>query len=160
MTTAAITGHRPEKLHDLAYIDHQLHLAYKDLKVRYVIQGMAAGVDLMSARAAYQDGIAYGCARPWKGHAPRRADEYDYFQAIAHAQDIWDVDNSRDYPGPWVYQKRNEFMVDNSDIVIAVWDGSSGGTANCVKYALKKGRMVWRIFPDPHMNDRNGFLAS
>ena len=32
---------------------------------------------------------------------------------------------------------RNEYMVDLADKIIAVWDGSNGGTANCVKYAEK-----------------------
>lgn len=29
-------------------------------------------------------------------------------------------------------------MVDNSDIVCAVWDGTPGGTANCIKYCKSK----------------------
>jgi uncharacterized phage-like protein YoqJ len=44
-------------------------------------------------------------------------------------------------------QKRNEFMVNNSDVVIAVWDGSSGGTGNCVKYAERKGKEIIKINP-------------
>jgi uncharacterized phage-like protein YoqJ len=44
-------------------------------------------------------------------------------------------------------QKRNEYMVDNSDIVIAVWDGSKGGTYNCVKYAEKLGKKIIVINP-------------
>jgi len=35
---------------------------------------------------------------------------------------------------------RNRYMVNNSDIVIAVWNGSKGGTANCVNYAKKQGK--------------------
>ena len=35
-------------------------------------------------------------------------------------------------------QKRNEFMVDNSDLVVAVWNGTSGGTANCLAYMILK----------------------
>jgi uncharacterized phage-like protein YoqJ len=42
-------------------------------------------------------------------------------------------------------QKRNEHIVDHSRIVIAVWDGSKGGTANCVRYA--RDRTLYRIFP-------------
>lgn len=30
-------------------------------------------------------------------------------------------------------QKRNEYMVDLADKVVAVWDGSKGGTDNCEK---------------------------
>lgn len=37
---------------------------------------------------------------------------------------------------------RNQFMVNQSKFVIAVWDGSSGGTSNCVNYAKKKKRDI------------------
>ena len=48
---------------------------------------------------------------------------------------------------PWVMQKRNEYMVDLADKVIAVWDGSKSGTGNCVKYAKQVGKVVIRIEP-------------
>jgi len=41
----------------------------------------------------------------------------------------------------------NEWMVDNSDAVIAVWDGTPGATANTVDYARKLGRSVLVIDP-------------
>jgi uncharacterized phage-like protein YoqJ len=44
-------------------------------------------------------------------------------------------------------QARNEWMVDNSNAMIAVWDGSPGGTANTVKYAQAKERPVLVIDP-------------
>ena len=43
---------------------------------------------------------------------------------------------------------RNRYMVDNSSIVIAVWNGSKGGTANCVNYAKKQGKEIVIINPD------------
>lgn len=39
-------------------------------------------------------------------------------------------------------QKRNEYMVDQSDWVIAVWNGTRGGTANCVHYAQSKNKRL------------------
>lgn len=45
-------------------------------------------------------------------------------------------------------QIRNKFMVDNADLVIAVWDKSSGGTKNCVKYAEKLGKKIIVIDPN------------
>lgn len=43
---------------------------------------------------------------------------------------------------------RNNFMVDNSDIVFAVWNGQKeGGTASCVRYAQKKDKQI--IVLDP-----------
>ena len=44
-------------------------------------------------------------------------------------------------------QKRNRYMVDNSDIVIAVWDGTPGGTENTVRYAEKLGRKILSFEP-------------
>lgn len=33
-------------------------------------------------------------------------------------------------------------MVDNSDVVIAVWNGEKSGTGNTVNYAMKSGKKV------------------
>lgn len=46
-----------------------------------------------------------------------------------------------------VMQKRNEYMVDHSDIVLAVWNGKKSGTENCIKYAEKMGKKVEYIEP-------------
>ncbi|WP_188052008.1 hypothetical protein [Azospirillum sp. Sh1] len=49
---------------------------------------------------------------------------------------------------------RNEWMVDHSDRLLALWDGSQGGTANCVRYARGLGRPIdnlwseWEKFTD------------
>lgn len=48
----------------------------------------------------------------------------------------------------YLMQKRNEYMVDNINELIAVWDGQSGGTANCVNYAKKKGIAITQIDPN------------
>ena len=145
--TAAITGHRPNKLPNLQYVKAQLALAYADLKVDWVIQGMAAGVDLMSAGVAFENYIPYICVKPWEGHKAAAGDEFLYLQTITHAQDVVVVDPSEAFPGNWVYQKRNEWMVDHSNVVIAVWDSSRGGTHNAVQYALKKKVPVYCIDP-------------
>lgn len=51
----------------------------------------------------------------------------------------------------WKMQKRNEHMIDrlsnNNDFLIAVWDGSSGGTANCIKYAKNMNKNIIHIDP-------------
>lgn len=51
-------------------------------------------------------------------------------------------------------QMRNQYMVDQSDLVIAAWDGSSGGTKNCVDYAKRKGKRI--VVLDP----KQGFARS
>ena len=47
----------------------------------------------------------------------------------------------------WKMQKRNEWMVDNSDAIIAVWDGTPGWISNTVDYARGKGKPVLKIGP-------------
>lgn len=44
-------------------------------------------------------------------------------------------------------QIRNEYMVDHSDVVVAVHDGSSGGTGNCVRYAESQDKRIIRLNP-------------
>jgi len=40
------------------------------------------------------------------------------------------------------YFKRNDFMVDNSDLVLTYFDGAPGGTAATLKYAAKKNKKI------------------
>lgn len=47
----------------------------------------------------------------------------------------------------WKMQKRNEFMVDHANLLVAVWDGSPGGTKNCYDFALSRGKDIRRIDP-------------
>ena len=43
--------------------------------------------------------------------------------------------------------QRDEYMVDKSSLLIAVFDGSKGGTKHTFDYALKKGISIVRINP-------------
>ena len=45
-------------------------------------------------------------------------------------------------------QKRNRYLVDNADIVLAVWNGTPGGTEYTVSYAKKKEKTLVIINPD------------
>ena len=44
-------------------------------------------------------------------------------------------------------QARNQWMVDHCQLLIAVFDGSPGGTKNCVDYALRVRREIRLIDP-------------
>ena len=43
--------------------------------------------------------------------------------------------------------KRNRYMVDHADVLIAVWDGSPSGTGKTVRYAHQQGKSVTIIDP-------------
>lgn len=144
------TGHRPERCEDegIVRLKARVQLTYKPVDV--FITGMAAGLDLWAADEARLRGIEVWAARPWAGHEPRKEDVELYAQIIAYASRVIDVDPSATYQGPWVYQKRNEWMVDNATHVMAYWDGKEkGGTYNCIQYAKRLNRPIRNIYHDP-----------
>jgi uncharacterized phage-like protein YoqJ len=160
MTKVAITGHRADKLQTMnqQFIKTQLAHAFNDLNASLVIQGMCDGVDLLSAKIAYDNHIPYWAVRPWSGHtAPAGWRDY-YLNARVYAEKVITLVEAETYPGHWVMHNRNKWMVDNSDLLVAVWNGEkSGGTFATIKYAKSKGKDVWRI--DPRRME-TGWLAA
>lgn len=146
MSNVAITGHRPERLNNEDRIIQELKVAFEDLNTYRVIQGMAPGVDIIAARTAYKANIPFVAARPYPGHRNYVANSYKewlpaYDQTLERAEEIVDVCES--YEGPWVFQRRNEWMVDRCDHLIAVWDGiKKGGTWNAISYAKKVNKPI------------------
>ena len=51
-------------------------------------------------------------------------------------------------------QRRNEYMVNKSRYVFAVWDGTSSGTGNTVRYAEAKGKTVIILNPEEMFSSR------
>ncbi len=144
----AITGHRPEDLPNMEWVYETLKKVISDNDVDLLIQGMAAGVDLMSADVCIELGVPFVAARPWATHTPRKEDVAQYGRAVRKAVEVVDVDPAESYVGPWLYHNRNEYMVDRADTVIAVWSGkTSGGTYACVRYAKRQKKPIIQINP-------------
>jgi uncharacterized phage-like protein YoqJ len=78
-----------------------------------------------------------------------------YHAMVKRADEVVYVDTLPEYSTgaragvyvPAKMQKRNEYMVNNSDVVIAVWNGTAGGTGNCVNYAMRQNKEIVRINP-------------
>ncbi len=152
----AVTGHRPSKLnneYDLDgpvsfYIKNEITEAFRVLKPTEAITGMALGVDQLFALIAINAGIKVHAAIPCANHDsrwPRKSREL--YQKIL-SDPLVEVYMVDDGPyAPWKMQKRNEYMVDRCDKLIAVWDGTDGGTANCIGYAQEVGATILRIDP-------------
>lgn len=67
---------------------------------------------------------------------------------ITHVDTLDDYNKSNGNKGeyhPYKMQLRNMYMVDNSDVIIACWDGSKGGTCNCVEYASSLKKRIIRL---------------
>ena len=56
------------------------------------------------------------------------------------------------------YHKRNRFMVDNSDVLLTYYDGTKGGTASTVEYAMKKRLRIINFAADRHDSEQMRFV--
>lgn len=142
------TGHRAQDCEPEEVVRIKIATALRYGGADTVISGMANGFDLWLGDEALNLDIPLWCAKPWTGHAPRKGDEGLYQKLLDNADQIINVTESDTYPGPWVYHKRNEWMVDNATHVLAYLnpEKKSGGTFACRNYAKKVGRPVRNIY--------------
>jgi len=161
----AFTGHRPNKLGGYddnspkrialrQHIEETLQRAVVKYGTTYqiiVISGGALGVDQDAARVAYKMNIPFIVAQPCKNHESKwpKESQIKYNKMLELAHKVVLVSDGT-YPelGAKCMQDRNIWMVDHCDALIAVWDGTSGGTANCVQYAQKVGKPIVHINPN------------
>lgn len=149
---AAGTGHRPDKLGGYgAAADRRLTLFARSVlgvvRPSGVISGMALGWDMALAEAALDLGIPLLAALPFRGQEARwpEASQARYRGLLARTFRVEVV--CEDGYSAWKMQARNEWMVDRCHVLLALWDGSSGGTANCVRYARRVERPRLDLWP-------------
>lgn len=135
------TGHRLKKLGFSDNVFNNLvDLVTNTLKTQNpdkVISGMALGFDQALAVASLNLNIPFISALPFIGQKdvwPNHAQNF-YENLLKKADEIVVV--SEGGFASWKMQTRNIWMVDNCDLVLALWDGSSGGTKNCLDYVKK-----------------------
>ena len=135
------TGHRPEKLTQpeaviIAGLEKEIRNAIADGFTTF-ISGMARGVDIWAAEIALRlresnPAIHLVAASPYRGFESRwSADWQSRYNAILQQADLVRFvcpSYSRD-----CFQRRNEWMVDRSSRVIAVYNGEPGGTRNTIE---------------------------
>lgn len=171
---ACFTGHRPNKLpggYDY-YSPQNIELGKRirsaciDLienhSVDTFICGGAIGVDQMAFMVCNKlkqkyPHIKIVLAMPFENQAIKwpKASQDILASHIKLADEVVLVDELKEYGlkdietkiyHPAKMQKRNEYMVNNSDFVVAVWNGdTSGGTFNCISYAKKKEKKIVEI---------------
>lgn len=152
----AFTGHRPDKLGGYTFpnptsraVCQQIREKLDTLRPDRCISGMAQGVDLWAAQICVAMEIPFTAAVPFVGQEsvwPEMAQKRWRF-LLGRAAEVVVV--SEGGYSPAKMQIRNKWMVDHADVLLAVWDGTSGGTANCVRYAEQKGKQIVRINPYP-----------
>lgn len=153
MHRVCFTGHRPEKLtRDERFIvndlEKEIRKAISD-GLNVFITGMARGVDIWAAQIVLKlrnEGcnVRLICACPYEGFERNWSQEWQkaYREILATADFVKYVCNGY---SPACFQIRNEWMVDHSAKVIAVFNGEKSGTKNTIDYAAKVDVPVVRI---------------
>jgi hypothetical protein len=146
------TGHRPDKLggYDPYTSKKVLALAVRVVqrfRPEAVITGMAQGWDMALAQAAIN------CSVPFRAYIPFIGQEQVwpsatrlYYKALLDKAETIEICSTGGYTKASM-QLRNQRMVDDCDVVAALWNGSAGGTANCVAYAIFHGTPYINFWP-------------
>ena len=150
------TGHRPEKLslsetEVKPLLEKAIDTAIQNGYTTF-ITGMAPGVDIWAAEIVLEKrmnnpALRLICAVPHPGFEKRKTQH----EKERYANIIKNADYTKticDCYFKACYQKRNEFMVDNSNLVIAVWNGEKSGTKNTVDYAMRRGVKVVNVLDE------------
>lgn len=153
--TIGVTGHRPASVGGYGPNAFNVLVSVFDeylgqngvSDIEAVITGMAIGWDQAVARTCINWGIPFIAAVPFIGQErkwpPHSQKQYNWL--IERAQKVVVV--SEGGYSPFKMQVRNRWIVDNSQEIVALWNKErSGGTFNCVKYALEKEVPVQNLY--------------
>ena len=121
------------------------------VRITHFITGMALGVDMYAAeivldlKSKYPH-ITLESAIPCETQAIKWsvASRERYYNIAAKCDK--ETMLQREYT-PDCMDKRNRYMVDHADYILAVWNGCPSGTGNTVRYAHKKGKSIIVINP-------------
>ena len=154
----AATGHRPDKLpnKEIGYTlpNPTYNYVYREIEkilLKYnpekCISGMALGTDQYFAAVCVRLKIPFIAAVPFLGQESmwNTKTQQTYQKLLQRASEVVIVS-----PGSYSAAKmqiRNEYMVDHCDLLIGVFDGTSGGTKNCLDYAKSKNKEIIIIDP-------------
>jgi uncharacterized phage-like protein YoqJ len=170
MIKIAITGHRPDKLPGgykecekllVPFFQERFMEAFEENAQVEVYIGGALGIDQIAMQALLDVPLSTigdnRFLRPilcepfqyfWAKWPPAQIEKYLYWKAILDQTKIITVCEGG--YAPYKMQKRNEYMVDHSDVVWAWWDGTEGGTANCIEYAEQQGKEIRNLLHEWH----------
>lgn len=149
--SCCFTGHRPKNL-PWGYDEFGIRYALFRRKMKKAIEksiadgftnfisGMALGVDMIAAELVIElkskyPNITLECAIPCIEQCSKWPDaSIMRYQNICNLADkVTTVSNTLYFNG--CMAKRNKYMIDNSSRLIAVYNGSSGGTQQTIKMA-------------------------
>ncbi len=160
--TCCFTGHRPQVLpwrfqeRDPRCQDLKLRLnqailqAVQERQVCRFLSGMALGVDIWAAEAVLalssQYPVVLDCVLPCRDQAVRwrPEDQRRYREILTRCHQVICL---QERYTPDCFDLRNRYMVDHSDLMIAVWNGSPSGTGKTIAYARSKSLPIQLLRP-------------
>lgn len=162
--TVAFSGHRSFKMTtgeqslfsgnaDTSDIALRLSRTIRDLCTagyNTFLCGMAEGFDLMAGLEVLKMRDEFPNVRllaiiPFPGQAASFSAETrnTYERVLGEADSQTTICQRYSYD---CFHRRNDFLVDNSTLLVCYYNGSKGGTAYTVKRALKQGTQVINVF--------------
>lgn len=117
---------------------------------------MALGVDQDFAEVCIELGIPLIAAVPFEGQDrlwPTKSQEW-YRALLSHAHEVVLV-NGGPYAS-WKLQARNEWICEHISVLLAVFNGTAGGTASTILSAHRLGREVIYIDPKEYRGEHLG----
>lgn len=142
----AFTGHRPEKLGGYSsaaacrlnsFADHIVQRIITKHPDAEMISGMALGWDQAIALACTNQGVPFHAYIPCHGQQsrwPRESQEH-YLNLLTQAKSRKLI--TQEYTS-WCMKARNIAMVDDCYALVALYNGTGGGTEHCIEYAVEK----------------------
>jgi len=149
MAVLSFSGHRGpfSPLTLWRFAKHLLSL----LKPELAHVGMALGWDMAAARACRSLGIPYVAFVPCTGQELLwPLEEQEMYRSLLERADRVVMCSSGGYRDG-VMEIRNRQMIYATDKLVALWNGSPGGTANAVEYAQQIGvqvDVVWNLWQE------------
>lgn len=158
----AFTGYRPQKMpwgfneEAPECIDFKARLKEQIEQLigegyAHFISGGAMGMDTWAAEAVLElkktyPWILLEMVSPYDGQASKWEPTYRYRHDYLFENADITTATSHEYTRDCMFL-RNRYLVDNSDLVLAAYDGQAGGTAMTVEYAHQHGNCILTIFP-------------
>jgi hypothetical protein len=152
MTRLAITGHRGLSAELEAEVDRMIRAAVDRSGDLVGVSCLADGADAVFARAVLDAGGALVAVLPALEYRDSLPEDYRpvYDRLLARAGKV--VQLPFVTPDPDAYMEAGKRMVEESDSLLAVWDGlpgrGPGGTADVVAYARSRGVPVTVLWPE------------
>jgi hypothetical protein len=152
VTVVGITGHQGLPAQAVAFLEQRLPVILEGLSVSELVGSLAQGADQICAAIAVNRGVRLRVIIP--SHRYDATFDEDglakYHDLLRRASSV--VTLAYDAPSEEAFFAAGREVADESDVLIAVWDGQPaaglGGTGDVVAYARSTGTRVKVLWPD------------